>query len=72
MFISNKASKFHLNSYGLAVGHSAHDWKVVGSIPVQSNARWKWWQNHAKLMIAGAWSSSLMLQLIDDQPCVGK
>jgi len=27
-------------SYGLTVEHSAHDQKVVGSIPVQSNARY--------------------------------
>ena len=59
-------------SYGLAVEHSAHDLKVVGSIPIQSNARWKWCQSHARLMIAGAWLSSLMLQMIDKQLCVGK
>jgi len=34
-------------SYGLAVEHSAHDRKVVGSIP--SNARWKWCQSHARI-----------------------
>ncbi len=32
---------------GLAVEHSAHDQKVVGSIPDLSNARWKWCQSHA-------------------------
>jgi len=57
-------------AYGLAVEHSAHDQKVVGSIPVQSNPRWKWCQSHARLMIAGAWSSSLMLQMIDNQSIV--
>jgi hypothetical protein len=40
----------------------------VGLIPVQSNAS----QSHARLMIAGSWSSSLMLQMIDNQLCVGK
>jgi len=60
-------------SRGLAVEHLAHDQKVVGSISVQSpNARWKWCQSHARLMIAGAWPSSLILQMIDNQPCVGK
>jgi len=54
-------------SCGLAVEHSAHNRKAEGLIPVQSNARWKWCQSHARFMIAGAWSSSLMLQMIDNQ-----
>jgi hypothetical protein len=29
-------------SCGLVVENSAHDRKIVGSFPVQSNARWKW------------------------------
>ncbi len=37
-----KVSDSNDESCGLAVEHSAHDRKVVGSIPVQSNARWKW------------------------------
>ncbi len=37
-----KVSDSNNESCGLAVEHSAHDRKVVGSIPVQSNARWKW------------------------------
>jgi len=45
-------------SCGLAVEHSAYDRKVVGSIPVQSNARWKWCQSHARL-IAGTWLNFL-------------
>jgi len=36
-------------SCGLAVEHWAHGWKVVGLIPVQSNAKWKWCQNHARI-----------------------
>ncbi len=39
----------HSESCGLAVEHSAHDRKVVGSIPVQSNARSKWCQSHARI-----------------------
>jgi len=35
-----------------------------------SNARRKWCQSHARLVIAGAWSTSLMLQMIDNQLCV--
>jgi hypothetical protein len=38
-----------IESCGLAVEHLAHDRKVVGSIPVQSNARWKWCQSHARI-----------------------
>jgi len=37
-------------SCGLAVKHSAHNRKVVGSIPFQSNARWKWCQSHARMI----------------------
>jgi hypothetical protein len=48
-------------SHGLAVEHSGNDLKVVGLISVQSNARLKWCQSHARLMIAVAWLSSLML-----------
>jgi len=60
-------------SRGIAVEHLAHDQMVVGLIPVQSpNAGWKWCQSHVSLMIAGAWSSSLMLHMIDNQSCVGK
>jgi len=40
----------------------------VGLIPVQ--AIWKWFQSHAMFMIAGAWSSYLMLQMIDNQSIV--
>jgi len=35
-------SKDEGKSCGLAVEHSAHDRKVMGLIPVQPNARWKW------------------------------
>jgi len=42
-----------IESYGLAVEHSAHDQKVVDSIPVQSNARWKWCQSQARLLVPG-------------------
>ncbi len=37
-----KVKLFFGKSCGLAVEHSDHDLKVVGSIPVQSNARMKW------------------------------
>jgi hypothetical protein len=30
-----------------------------------SNAKWKWCQKHAWLMIVGAWLSSQILQMID-------
>jgi len=39
-----KAQTGQSESCGLEVEHSAHDRKVVGSIPVQSNARWKRYQ----------------------------
>jgi len=40
-------NKYSSESYGLAVENSAHDRKVVGSIP--SNAGWKWCQSHARI-----------------------
>ena len=44
-----KSSADTSESCGLAVEHSSHDQKVVGSILVQSKARWKWCQSHARI-----------------------
>ncbi len=67
-----KTCNKQLESCGLAVEHLAHNRKIVGSIPVQSNAGNGVKAMRARLMIAGAWSSSLMLQMIDNQSCGGK
>jgi len=51
---------------GLAVEHSAHDRKVVGSI--LSNARRKWCQSHAHARINSCTQSSIVIEKKYRQP----
>jgi len=50
VFKNLRLERNNCESGGLAVGHSAHNRKDVGLIPVQSNARWKWCQSHARMI----------------------